>query len=149
MHQNGRRIVPKRYLPRCGTQGGVRLLPQCYRGRTLKTIKGPLKRWKCFNGLSLLCIELFVVVWCRRFLTLPQPPGCSTISVSRLSFRVRNGYRAFPCCYRPPTNTQGNVWLLVLCQILCSGREHGSDYCLSCFVVNTPSFWVCVFVLVY
>ena len=46
-------------------------------------------------GLLTLFCCLFVV-WCRRFLTLPQPPGCSTISAGRLSFRVRNGSGRFP-----------------------------------------------------
>ena len=32
--------------------------------------------------------------WCP---TLPHPGGCSTIGAVRLSFRVRDGYRAFPC----------------------------------------------------
>ena len=44
--------------------------------------------------LTLFCCCF--VVWCRRFLTLPQPPGCSTISAGRLSFRVRNGSGRFP-----------------------------------------------------
>ena len=32
--------------------------------------------------------------WCP---TLPHPGGCSTIGAVRLSFRVRDGCRAFPC----------------------------------------------------
>ena len=32
--------------------------------------------------------------WCP---TLPHPGGCSTIGAVRLSFRVRDGFRAFPC----------------------------------------------------
>ena len=32
--------------------------------------------------------------WCP---TLPHPGGCSTIGAGRLSFRVRDGCRAFPC----------------------------------------------------
>ena len=69
--------------------------------------------------------------WCP---TLPHPGGCSTIGAVRLSFRVRDGCRAFPCrcdhrdgcwqccavlcvvdsvvCGRPPTATHpGVVWL--------------------------------------
>lgn len=34
-----------------------------------------------------------VLRWCP---TLPHPPRCSTIGAVGLSFRVRNGYRAFP-----------------------------------------------------
>ena len=75
------------------------------------------------------CIELFVV-WCRRFLTLPQPPGCSTISVSRLSFRVRNGSGRFPAAIgHRQTLEASDAWLGVLCQILCSGRKR---QCVSC-----------------
>ena len=39
-----------------------------------------------------------ILVVCARWCpTLPHPGGCSTIGAVRLSFRVRDGYRAFPC----------------------------------------------------
>ena len=39
----------------------------------------------------------YAVVCARWCPTLPHPGGCSTIGAVRLSFRVRDGYRAFPC----------------------------------------------------
>ena len=39
----------------------------------------------------------FIQVCARWCPTLPHPGGCSTIGAVRLSFRVRDGYRAFPC----------------------------------------------------
>ena len=88
---------------------------------------------------------MFVVVWCRRFLTLPQPPGCSTISVSRLSFRVRNGTGRFPAAIgHRQTHGASCAWLRVLCQILCSGREATVCYLFVVFVVDTPIKERCV-----
>ena len=60
----------------------------------------------------------FVYCYCVwRCLTLPQPPGCSTISVLGLSFQVRNGYWAFPLGYDHHTklcvSTPKNVFWLV------------------------------------
>ena len=106
--------------------------------------KGPLKRW-CFNGpLFRCCIELLFVVWCRRFLTLPQPPGCSTISAGRLSFRVRNGSGRFPAAIGHRQTLEA-FWPWVLCQILCSGREHDSVNSHVCVcVVNTSLLGVSV-----
>ena len=43
------------------------------------------------RGLNLIQV---CARWCP---TLPHPGGCSTIGAVRLSFRVRDGYRAFPC----------------------------------------------------
>ena len=60
---------------------------------------------------------LFLVFCVWRCLTLPQPPGCSTISVLGLSFQVRNGYWAFPLGYDHHTklcvSTPKNVFWLV------------------------------------
>ena len=67
------------------------------------------------RSLFRCCIELFVVVWCRRFLTLPQPPGCSTISAGRLSFRVRNGSGRFPAAigHRQTLRAYSGCWCCV------------------------------------
>ena len=43
------------------------------------------------RGLNLIQV---CARWCP---TLPHPGGCSTIGAVRLSFRVRDGCRAFPC----------------------------------------------------
>ena len=61
------------------------------------------------------------VVWCRRFLTLPQPPGCSTISVCRLSFRVRNGTGRFPAAidHRQTFRTIPSSWVFGCCVRYC------------------------------
>src|SRR5699024_12722036 len=65
-------------------------------------------------------------------------PGCSTISAGRLSFRVRNGYRAFPCRYRHRQiiGTVCVLMLWVLCQILHSGRVHTNMCVLFCSAVE-------------
>ena len=51
--------------------------------------------WGCSlwspGGLNLVQV---CARWCP---TLPHPGVCSTIGAVRLSFRVRDGYRAFPC----------------------------------------------------
>ena len=114
-------------------------------GNAAKTSRRPLKQLCCALTVSFVVLSCLFVVWCRRFLTLPQPPGCSTISVSRLSFRVRNGYRAFPCCYRPPTNTQGILWLLWCCVRYCVVDAGDSVItCLNLCLLLTHSKRECV-----
>ena len=48
--------------------------------------------------------------WCP---TLPHPGGCSTIGAVRLSFRVRNGCRAFPCRYDHRDDYTGSALTVV------------------------------------
>ena len=45
--------------------------------------------------------------WCP---TLPHPGGCSTIGAVRLSFRVRDGCRAFPCRCDHRDDYVGSAW---------------------------------------
>lgn len=49
-----------------------------------------------FGPLKRVCLRGPCVVVLRRCPTLPHPPRCSTIGAVGLSFRVRNGCRAFP-----------------------------------------------------
>ena len=62
--------------------------------------------------------------WCP---TLPHPGGCSTIGAVRLSFRVRDGCRAFPCRCDHRDDCTGSAWtvLIVVTVIRLSG-------CLGC-----------------
>ena len=94
----------------------------------------------------MLCIELFVVVWCRRFLTLPQPPGCSTISVSRLSFRVRNGTGRFPAAigHRQTLRAYSGCWC---CVRYCVVDASDSVFCLGVCLFSNTLVWglVCLF----
>ena len=73
--------------------------------------------------------------WCP---TLPHPGGCSTIGAVRLSFRVRDGGRAFPCRCDHRDDCTGSAWavLIVVTVIRLSG-------CLGC-----PLTTRCVCVLV-
>ena len=50
--------------------------------------------------------------WCP---TLPHPGGCSTIGAVRLSFRVRDGCRAFPCRCDHRDDCTGSAWAVVCC----------------------------------
>ena len=52
--------------------------------------------WVLFGPLKRVCLRGPCVVVLRRCPTLPHPPRCSTIGAVGLSFRVRNGCRAFP-----------------------------------------------------
>ena len=106
------------------------------------------RRGRWYTVLFFVVFCCVFVVWCRRGLTLPQPPGCSTISVCRLSFRVRNGTGRFPAAidhrqtFRTSTLFLG-VW--VLCQILHSGRGHDSDcFLFLLFFASTHSVCWCL-----
>ena len=57
---------------------------------------GVLCLWVLFGPLKRVCLRGPCVVVLRRCPTLPHPPRCSTIGAVGLSFRVRNGCRAFP-----------------------------------------------------
>src|SRR5699024_11926724 len=71
-------------------------------------------------------------VYCRRRLTLPHPPRCSTISAGRLSFRVRKGTGRDPTAkttdkHNRTTHTQQHpqgAWCAVSFQTLHNRREH-------------------------
>ena len=68
------------------------------------------------SGDSTISSESPLVYVCgRRCPTLPHPPGCSTIGVGWLSFRVRNGSGRFPTAIATDTIVQGlfNSWVVV------------------------------------
>ena len=78
--------------------------------------------------------------WCP---TLPHPGGCSTIGAVRLSFRVRDGYRAFPCRCDHRDDYVGSAWPSSLVRVYsvvrngcppCQPRAHACAWCV--FVVG-------------
>ena len=69
---------------------GIRGEDECSGGERFSPL-GVLLVWSPPGGLDLIEV---CARWCP---TLPHPGGCSTIGAVRLSFRVRDGYRAFPC----------------------------------------------------
>ena len=64
------------------------------------------------RGLNLIQV---CARWCP---TLPHPGGCSTIGAVRLSFRVRDGCRAFPCrCDHRDDYVGSALWLSSLVRV--------------------------------
>ena len=89
--------------------------------------------WLVF--LPLRVVLSCCVVWCRRLLTLPHPGGCSTISVGRLSFRVRNGYRALPCHYHHRQTYKGlSMSIFFVC-------VHTFGWCVRYCIVDAKPQW--------
>ena len=89
--------------------------------------------WLVF--LPLRVVLSCCVVWCRRLLTLPHPGGCSTISVGRLSFRVRNGYRALPCHYHHRQTYKGlSMSIFFVC-------VHTFGWCVRYCIVDAKPKW--------
>ena len=110
-----------------GTTGGLRTWKR--RGRNTNQPCG----WLLF--LPLRVVLSCCVVWCRRLLTLPHPGGCSTISVGRLSFRVRNGYRALPCHYHHrQTYTGLSMSIFFVC-------VHTFGWCVRYCIVDAKPKW--------
>ena len=108
--------------------------------------------WLVF--LPLRVVLSCCVVWCRRLLTLPHPGGCSTISVGRLSFRVRNGYRALPCHYHHRQTYKGLSmsiffvcvrtfgWCVRYCIVDAKPKWCDCDPTVLC---GSFLFWLCLF----
>lgn len=90
------------------------------------------------------CVFCCCVVWCRRFLTLPQPPGCSTISAGRLSFRVRNGSGRFPAAigHRQTLRAYSGCWCCVRYCVVDASDSDFLSWCL--FVLQYPGWVWCV-----
>ena len=63
------------------------------------------------RGLNLIQV---CARWCP---TLPHPGGCSTIGAVRLSFRVRDGCRAFPCRCDHRDDYVGSAWTSSLVRV--------------------------------
>ena len=139
--------------PGCGRSRIPPLTHSCCSGRqagnryvALRAALGGLRTWKRRGRNTnqpcgwLLFLPLRVVlsccvVWCRRLLTLPHPGGCSTISVGRLSFRVRNGYRALPCHYHHRQTYKGlSMSIFFVC-------VHTFGWCVRYCIVDAKPKW--------